>query len=185
MRFWRNTSMANLTAGQTATLPRGTLGFEWDVADDNGFRPTGLFHLSTTTQNLTTSYLLDYGGVYGSGVATHHLTLYRAPSGALVFGAGTVQWSWGLDSAHDNDLGFPTPAPSTDMRQATINLFADMGVQPATIQGGLLLATKSTDATPPISTIITPASGATLNAGVSVTITGTASDSGGGICRRG
>ena len=28
---------------------------------------------------------------------THSLSLYRAPSGALVFGAGTVQWSWGLD----------------------------------------------------------------------------------------
>ena len=43
----------------------------------------------------------DYGSTYGNGTATHHLTLYRAASGALVFGAGTVQWSWGLDATHD------------------------------------------------------------------------------------
>ena len=46
------------------------------------------------------SYLQDYGSTYASGTATHHLTLYRAPSGALVFGAGTVQWAWGLDNNH-------------------------------------------------------------------------------------
>ena len=36
-----------------------------------------------------------------AGRATHNLTLYRHASGALVFGAGTVQWSWGLDANHD------------------------------------------------------------------------------------
>ena len=45
--------------------------------------------------------LQDYGSTYGAGTATHSLTLYRHASGALVFGAGTVQWSWGLDSNHD------------------------------------------------------------------------------------
>ncbi len=40
----------------------------------------------------------DYGtNVEDGATATHSLSLYRAPSGALVFGAGTVQWSWGLD----------------------------------------------------------------------------------------
>ena len=63
------------------------------------------------------------------------------PSGALVFGAGTVQWSWGLDGNHDRGGA----APSVDMQQATVNLFADMGVQPATLQGGLLPASASTD----------------------------------------
>ena len=45
--------------------------------------------------------LTDYGSTFGSGTATHNLTLYKAPSGARVFGAGTVQWAWGLDSNHD------------------------------------------------------------------------------------
>ena len=31
----------------------------------------------------------DYGANYDSGTATHSLVIYRAVSGALVFGAGT------------------------------------------------------------------------------------------------
>jgi hypothetical protein len=121
--------------------------------------------------------LLFHDNSFGSGTATHHLTLYRAPSGALVFGAGTVQWSWGLDANHDNP-GTPT---DPNMQQATVNLLADMGVQPATLQGGLIPATISTDTTPPRSTITSPSPGAAVTAGASVTISGTAVDSGGGV----
>lgn len=181
MRFWRNTSVANLTSGQTATLPAGTLGYEWDEDLDNGARPAGLFELSTATYSLTLDLLLDYGGTYGAGSATHHLTMYRAPSGALVFGAGTVQWSWGLDSNHDNSFGFTNPSPSSDMQQATVNLFADMGMQPGSLQSGLLFATKSTDTTAPTSVITSPKAGATLAVGNAVTVTGTATDAGGGV----
>ena len=69
--------------------------------------------------------------------------MYRAASGALVFGAGTVQWAYGLD-------GITTlTQPDKNMRQATVNLFADMGAQPATLLTGLVAATKSTDTTAP------------------------------------
>jgi Domain of unknown function (DUF4082)/Bacterial Ig domain len=181
MRFWRNTTLANLAPGQTATLPAGTLGYEWDEDLNNGARPAGLLHLSTATYTLTTGLLLDYGNTTGAGIATHHLTMYRATSGALVFGAGTIQYSWGLDSNHDNPWGFPNPAPDPDMQQATVNLLADMSVQPAALQSGLLFASKSTDTTPPVSTITSPTAGSTLQAGTAVTITGTATDSGGGF----
>jgi len=181
MRFWRNTTIANLASGQTATLPAGTLGYEWDEDLDNGARPAGLLHLSTATYTLTTDLLLDYGSTTGAGSATHHMTIYRAPSGALVFGAGTMQWSWGLDSNHDNPFGFSTPAPDADMQQATVNLFADMGVQPATLQSGLIFASKSTNTTAPVSTITSPTAGSTLQGGNTVTITGTATASGGGF----
>ena len=100
LRFWRNTSVANLQPGQTATLTKNYLGYEWDEAPDNGFDPAGLVRLSSTTLPVNT-YLLDYGNTVGNGVSTHNLTLYRAPSGALVFGAGTVYWSWGLSDNHD------------------------------------------------------------------------------------
>ncbi len=40
----------------------------------------------------------------------HRMSLYRAPSGALVFGAGTVQWSWGLDDTHDRGVVDRGPA---------------------------------------------------------------------------
>ena len=177
MRFWRNTSIAGLAPNQVATLPPGTLGYEWDIEPDNLVRPAGLFHLSSATYNLTTDYLLDSGVTYGAGTATHHLSMYRAPSGALVFGAGSVQWAWGLDGNHDGSIN---PAPSPDMQQATVNLLADMGVQPATLQAGLQPATQSADAAPPVSTITAPAAGTSVNSGGGVSITGTATDLGGG-----
>jgi hypothetical protein len=175
LRFWKNTSISRLTAGQTATLPTGTLGYEWDEDLDNGFRPAGLIDLSRATYDVSPNLLLDYGWNYGNGSATHNLTLYRAPSRALVFGAGTVQWSWGLDAQHE-DAGTPV---DRDMQQATANLLADMGAQPATPQAGLAPASASTDSTPPTATITSPASGASLAAGRTVTVSGTATDSGG------
>ena len=180
MRFWRNTSVAALALGSTATLPAGTLGYEWDEDVDNGFRPAGLWHLSTATYPMTTDLLLDYGETYGAGTATHNMTMYRASSGALVFGAGTVQWSWGLDQNHDDPFGAANP-PDPDMQQATVNLFADMGVQPATLQPGLVPATASTDTIPPTSTITSPAPGSIVQGGTGVTVSGTAVDTGGGV----
>jgi hypothetical protein len=174
MRFWRNTSIATLGPGQIATLPAGVLGYEWDTDADNGFRPAGLIPLSTTTL-VVPECLLGY--TFGSCTATHHLTLYRAPSGALVFGAGTVQWSWGLDINHAL-AGTPS---DLNMQQATVNLLADMGVQPATLQSGLVPTTPSTDTVPPMSVITSPAPGTTIIAGSPVTVSGTAADTGGGV----
>ena len=74
------------------------------------------------------------------------------------------------------------PALPTDVRmqQATVNLFADMGAQPSTPQADVTLATMSTDTAPPVSTITSPATGSSTQVGPN-TVTGTASDSGGGI----
>ena len=177
MRFWRGTPVANLSPGTTATMPAGTLGYEWDAELDNGARPAGLVRLSSATYDISGELLLDHGGTYGSGTANHALTLYRAPSGALVFGAGTVQWSWGLDATHD--LAGTSTDPS--MRQATVNLLADMGVQPATLVSGLVAATASTDTTAPTSTITAPTAGATVEVGSTVTVSGTATDTGGRV----
>jgi hypothetical protein len=175
LRFWRNTQVAAQSAGQTWTLPGGSLGYEWDAEEDNGSRPAGLFDLSTATYSLTTDYLQDAGGVYGAGLATHHMSIYRAASGALVFGAGTVQWSWGLDANHLGN-GFPA---DLNMQQATVNLFADMGVQPGNLQAGLVRASASSDTVAPTSRITFPTQGATVHVASPVTITGTASDTGG------
>jgi hypothetical protein len=179
MRFWRNTSVANLAPGQSATITAGCsclIGYEWDEDLDNGARPAGLIRLSTTTGSVDT-LLLDQGSTYGPGTATHNLTLYRHTSGALVFGAGTVNWPYGLDANHDVIASTPDP----NIKQATVNLFADMGVQPATLQPGLIAATASADTVRPTSTITSPAGGATVQYGTPVTITGTATDAGGGV----
>jgi hypothetical protein len=175
MRFWRNTSIASLAPAQAATLPAGTLGDEWDIDADNGFRPAGLIPLSTATLTVATC-ILGYTAI-GTCTATHHLTLYRAPNGALVFSAGTEQWSWGLD-ANNAASGTPT---DPNMQQATVNLLADMGAQPATLQSGLVPATASTDTTPPKSTITSPPSSSTVAANSSVTVSGSAADFGGGV----
>ncbi|HTN44167.1 MAG TPA: DUF4082 domain-containing protein, partial [Nitrospiria bacterium] len=177
MRFWRHTNIAALSPNTTATLPDGTLGYEWDEAPDNGVGPAGLIKLSSVAINISTTVLLDYGATYGTGTATHSLTLYRSASGALVFGAGTIQWSWGLDSTHDNG----NSPPDVNMQQATVNLFADMGVQPATLQSGLIPATASTDVIAPTSIVSSPTPGSSPVLGYPVTITGTATDAGGGV----
>jgi hypothetical protein len=186
LRLWRNTSVAGLKPEQTLTLSpeTGTLGYEWDEDVDNGFRPAGEFDLSSTTVSGVQAFT-DYGSTLNSNAtATHHLTLYRTPSGALVFGAGTVQWSWGLANVNAWGVGTTDPTrhpPDPNMEQFTVNLLAEMGAQPGSLVAGLLAAEKSTDTTPPTSTITSPAQSETLQDGSQVTITGTASDSGGGV----
>jgi hypothetical protein len=162
-RFWRNTSVAALSTGQSVTLPLGTLGYEWDFeqAAYSSSNPAGRITLSNTT-------------AVGK---THKISLYRHSSGALVFGAGTVQWSWGLDSEHDRG-NLP---PSVTMQQATVNLFADMDVQPATLQAGLVPATASGDNIAPSASINVPPTGTTVQANAFLTFSGTATDAGGGV----
>jgi hypothetical protein len=174
LRLWRDTDIASLTPGETATLGEDTLGYEWDEDVDNGFRPPGLMDLSSTTVDVP-QRLVDYGSNYAPGTGTHHLTLYRAPGGALVFGAGTVQWSWGLDGEHDRG----NTKPDSRMQQATVNLLADMGVKAGSLQEGLLAATQTTDTDPPTTTIGSPGEGAQLESGEAVTIGGTATDASG------
>ena len=140
-------------------------------------RPAGLLQLSSTT--------LDVDATVPSGLRIHVRRgyrdappqLYRHSSGALVFGAGTVQWSWGLDANHDR----PGPAADVRMRQATVNLFADMGAQAGTLQPGLVGGGPSLDTLTPTTTITSPAAGATVQSGAPMTITGTAIDNGGGV----
>ena len=176
MRLWRNTDAANLAVNQTLNLAPDTLGYEWDVDADNGFRPPGTFRMSSTTVS-GLEVFTDYGSsVKLGGTATHNLTMYRAPSGARVFSAGTVQWAFGLD-----DNFHPSSTPDRNMRQATVNLFADMGAQPYALMpgAGLVAASASTDTAKPTSAINAPP--ANVQDGNQLTISGTASDAGGGV----
>jgi N,N-dimethylformamidase beta subunit-like protein/uncharacterized protein DUF4082/concanavalin A-like lectin/glucanase superfamily protein/fibronectin type III domain protein/BACON domain-containing protein/Big-like domain-containing protein len=185
LRLWRNTAVANLAANGSVTLAPGgsTLGYEWDIDVDNGFRPHGTFRVSSTTvSGLETFH--DYGtGVRFGTTATHNMTMYRAPSGARVFGAGTVQWAWGLDVTNAWNVGAgPTAAqPDRNMQQMTVNLFADMGLQPDTLMSTLTPASPSTDTTAPHTTITSPVADSTINDGTSFTVTGTATDTGGAV----
>lgn len=178
LRLWRGTSLSSLAAGTSATLAPHTVGYESDEDLDNGARPPGLVRFSTTSGSVP-QYLYDFGNDVRAGTTTHHLTMYRAASGALVFGAGTVQWTWGLDEVHDSPFA-PEPADPR-MQQAQVNLLADMGAQPATLMAGLVAASSSTDTTGPTVSITSPAAGATEPNGTRVTVTGSATDSGGQV----
>jgi N,N-dimethylformamidase beta subunit-like protein/uncharacterized protein DUF4082/fibronectin type III domain protein len=173
LRLWRNTAATSLAPGGSLPLAPNTLGYEWDVDPDNGFRPAGSFRVSSTTVSGLDSFI-DYGSTLqlGNTTQTHTMTEYRVPSGALVFGAGTVQWAWGLSD-------WKNRTPDRNMQQATVNLFADMGAQPTTLVNGVVAATKSTDTTAPTSTLNAPP--ATVADGSTVNLTGTASDVGGQV----
>jgi len=164
LRFWRNTSIQNLANGQKKVIKPGLLGHEWDEDIDNGFRPAGLVRLSRTTIN-NLWMVQDFIVNCDSGTGTHSLVIYRAASGALVFGAGTVQWSWGLDSHRDTETGVPPERANPtnirvgvdqmgsepDIEQATLNLFTDMGVNPQVekLKPELVKPNQTTDRIPP------------------------------------
>ncbi|HZK62745.1 MAG TPA: DUF4082 domain-containing protein, partial [Puia sp.] len=166
LRFWRDCpGIAALTGpADTAILAPSTLGYEWDWEQYFDFYPPSRITMSST----------NFAG--GDGIVHNHkLSMYKTASGAWVFGAGTIQWAWGLDGNHDRNGG-GNNVTSRDMQQATINLLADMGAQPATIQSPLVLATASTDVSPPVSVITTPLTGASVPQADTVLISGTASD---------
>jgi hypothetical protein len=176
MRLWRHTPLGAMSPGLTYEFQPGTLGYEWDTVEDNGFQPPGVARLSRTTVAMTGNYVLrNHGDLYGPGTKTHALTLYRhKPGGALVFAAGTVQWSWGVDDVHLRATG--TPTSDVRIQQATVNFLADMGVQPASLMHGLTIASISDDTDPPV-VAIDPATPAEV--GTPYTIHGTVQDAAG------
>jgi len=181
--LWANTAAANLAPGEVYTLNGNYLGYEWQqIPDDPDLRPGGLVAVSDTTVRVP--FLLDGTSLtYSEADATHNMTLYKADSGALVFNAGTVFWSWALDDFHVYGPVGPYQYTPTDpnAEQAMVNLFAQMGVQPgSTLSYYLQRATKSDDIYAPNTTIINLANETKIGAGNQVTFVGTAADVGGG-----
>ena len=104
-----------IPSGRTR-LARGLLGYEVDrsYANDATFSrwsPPGLTVLARAwVQPLRLNRMVTES------------TIYEAPSGATVFAAGTMQWSWGLD-----DWGAPTlhsPRIHPDIQRITKNVLA-------------------------------------------------------------
>ncbi len=145
LRLWRDTTVA---AGGAADIAPGIIGYEWNRVPVDAYRPAGLILLSETQVNWP-DVLVDQGSRTEPGTGTHSLSLYRAPSGALVFAAGTVFWSWGLSNEHDSSP-YGVAIQNLALQQFTVNLFADMGIQPGVTDtllsmAGLVRASQSTD----------------------------------------
>ena len=100
LRFWANTAVATLPPGQALELGQQTLGYEGNKYSDEGNRPDGLFPLSENDFKFDGSvwhYELCSSGGMSAGEFRHSLTLYRHQvSQALVFGAHSATWPWGL-----------------------------------------------------------------------------------------
>ncbi|HEV7482624.1 MAG TPA: PKD domain-containing protein [Solirubrobacterales bacterium] len=128
-RIWRNTGVS--TSG-TTTIGSHLVGWEWDAiptqAQYLNREPAGVKPLTNSTVPLSENvdWLQDEGRIYTKApapgmCACGQAVKYTAPSGALVFSSGTIDWAWGL-------------APELDSRieQATYNILSDMGAQPGT-----------------------------------------------------
>lgn len=149
--LWRGTPVAS---GTDATLV-DVVGFEADQARPT--RPAAEFKLAASRViPINGSYADDDGENYeGLGsLDPWGIVCQLYPSGGLVVGFGTCQWSWALDSTHDRIGG----SVSTVAQQATLNLLRDLGGTPLTVQSGL---TTQAPVSPSLYAVDPPATPAT------------------------
>lgn len=128
-RIYRHTGLQTLPAGSVAAVGTQIVGPEWNSVTDSRLNPLGLAILAESP--VAGALLTDAGDDDSArlGPAFAHMTRYVAPSGALVFAAGTAQWGWGLAGHEPNPL----------LRQITYNILADMGVAPLTPAATLIV----------------------------------------------
>jgi hypothetical protein len=140
--IYRHTGLQDMPDGTYLDVGDQIFGWEWDARVDNGFEPKGLTVLAETP--VYGMLLQDAGNSANGNVgkAAAQTVRYTAPSGAIVFSTGTIQWSWGL-GAHGLQVVDPDPIIS----QMTYNILADMRAQPATPAEGIIL--DGSDTSPP------------------------------------
>ena len=150
-----------------------TLGYEWDEELDNGFRPAGLVDLSTTTESVVPE---------APRLRLHLWARHRDPPPDALPGRRVARWSSApaRSSGPGGWTGTTTAAarpPDARMQQATVNLLADMGVQPGTLQADLAPATRlDRHRGPGDDDRRRRLAAPNVEAGTPITISGTASD---------
>jgi hypothetical protein len=125
--IYRNTGLDQMPPDTYVNIGKRLVGWEWDAVVDNGHTPDGLKVLADSP--VYGGKLLDSGRYYGLAETKSNITRYTAASGAIVFAAGTNQWSWGLSQVEPNPI----------IQQVTYNLLSDMGIQPGTPAASLKL----------------------------------------------
>lgn len=145
--IWRNTAAAK--GGWTS--PPEILGFEIDTYGPSGTSSStaaawmanpgpAVTYASDTVIAVPAGMLLtDAGQAYGGpGTVHHRLVTVMRERGARTFATGSVNWALGLDNANTaNGVGQDNTSPV--IRQATVNVLADMGVRPGSPQPGMLV----------------------------------------------
>ena len=128
---WRNSALA---AGTSQSV-LGVVGFEADEMQP-ALTGAAVVVLASEVYNIDANRADNNGETYtGNGTLNWGVVAQRYPSGAVVVGFGTVQWSWGLDTMHDatNSSG----AANLSMQQFTYNLLRDFGATPASPHAGI------------------------------------------------
>src|SRR5690349_5597792 len=87
--YYNNTGVTNGTAISQL------VGYEWDAVVNNGFTPSGLVILSSSTPAPTST---APGLPAGQSASVSNAVRYTAASGAKVFSTGSIQFMWGVDS---------------------------------------------------------------------------------------
>ena len=175
-RIWRR---AGLPLNGATSIGTDIVGWEWDSvpvqAQYLSRQPAGVKRLSSTlTTSDDPSWLQDEGrqraNVPPAGMdGTVQAVKYTAPSGALVFASGTMQWSWGLSNE-----------PDARIQQATYNILSDMGIQPL-VPTGVTVDPAGSNRPPTAAFTATPA-----NPGLNVTVqfaAGASTDTDGSITK--
>lgn len=160
-RAWRNTSVAKRRG---ATIGKTLLGWEWDAVPSGAsssdihalarsVQPAGVKRLTATDPTALdpstgVAYLRDDGRTRKKtpppGISREvNAAIHTAPSGAMVFASGTMQWSWGLGPHYRGVKGSSYTSPRRDhsnpvIQQATHNILSDMGVEPDTPSEGIV-----------------------------------------------
>ena len=128
-RLWRNTGISE---NSTTNIGSFEVGWEWDTiptqAQYLSREPSGVKRIYATNVQVASdnSWIQDEGRLRNTQPppgqpGTIGGVTYTAPSGAMVFASGTMEWSYGLSSDVDPRI-----------EQITYNVFSDMGNQPAT-----------------------------------------------------
>jgi hypothetical protein len=150
-RAWRNTAVAAATG---ATIGTNLVGWEWDQVPGGGplhdlarsVQPAGVQKLWETDPTAGESsgggYISDDGRAKAAGPAAGNSKLvggaiHTAPSGAIVFATGSMQFSWGLGPHYGGGPADDYVGPRKDdsdprIQQLTYNVLADMGALPST-----------------------------------------------------
>ena len=148
-RLWRYSGLGEQASGTFTPIGSAIVGWEWDARLANGREPAGVETVSSTP---VTGQLIQNNGQFQSfGNTTANATIYQAASGAKVFSTGTNNWWRGL-GRNVHDAG----EPDNRIKQAMVNVLADMDARPTTLASGLTVDALGD----PVLTGRTPAPGA-------------------------
>lgn len=132
--IFRYTGLDQMPEGSYINIGDGIVGWEWDAVP----QPPPFDGIQILAASPIVGFILtDRAGDHHSMILKLDevdTARYTAPSGAIVFNTGTIQWPRGLGAQ-----GLKQILPDPIIAQLTYNLLADMSVQPATPDKDLIL----------------------------------------------